>query len=50
MIANLIMLLCRIQYRHYKQDIFYIKGTGKDYGRYLLYTEKPRTAERMDKF
>lgn len=39
MLANLIMFLCRIHYKKYGKAIFYIKGTGKDFPRYLLYTE-----------
>lgn len=50
MITRLIMWLCHIQYNHFKQDIFYIKGTGKDYPKYLLYTENPITYDRMDRF
>ena len=48
MIAKLIMFLCRLQYKKYKKPIFYIKGTNKDYPRYLLYTEDKSTYERMD--
>jgi len=48
--CKLILFLCRIYYKKYNKAIFYIKGTGKDMGRYLLYTENPNTAERMDRF
>ena len=48
MISKLIMWLCSIQYEKYGKSIFYIKGTGKDYPKYLLYTEQKNVADRMD--
>ena len=50
MLVRLIMWLCHIQYKRYKEPIYYIKGTGKDYPKYLLYTENPSTYDRMDRF
>jgi hypothetical protein len=50
MIERIIMFLCSIQYKKYKQPIFYIKGTEKQYPRYLLYTEDENVYKRMDKF
>lgn len=50
MIEKIIMWLCHIQYIKYKKSIFFIKGTGKDYPKYLLYTENPSTFDRMDRF
>lgn len=39
MILKLIMFLCHLKYKKYKMPILYIKGTGKDYPKYLVYTE-----------
>lgn len=50
MIHKLIMWLCHLEYRRYKRDIFYIKGTGKDYPKYLLYTEDENVYKRMEDF
>lgn len=50
MIIRFIMWLCHIYYKKYGQDIFYINGTGKDYPKYLLYTEKEEIYKRMDDF
>lgn len=50
MLTRLIVFLCKIKYRKYKQPIFYIKGTGKDYPKYLLYTEDENAYKRMDRF
>ena len=50
MVANIIMFLCRLQYKKYHKAIFYIKGTKEKYPRYLLYTEDKNVYERMDKF
>lgn len=50
MIIRLIMWLCHIYYKKYREDIFYIKGTNKDYPKYLLYTENENVYSRMDKF
>lgn len=50
MVDKLIMWLCRIQYKKHKQPILYIKGNGRDYPRYLLYTENENVYKRMDRF
>lgn len=50
LISNIILFLCRILYTHYKQPILYIKGIGKDYPRYLLYTENEKVSKRMEDF
>lgn len=50
MIFKIIMFLCSIYYKRYNQSIFYIKGTGKNYPKYLLYTENEKTYHKMDKF
>lgn len=53
MITKLIMWLCHIKYKRYAKrygyEIFYIKGKGKDYPKYLLYTENERVYKKMDK-
>jgi hypothetical protein len=38
------------QYKKYGQPIFYSKGTGKEFSKYLLYTENPDVYRRMDEF
>lgn len=48
MIARLIMWLCHIMYKKYGKPIFYIKGTEKDYPKYLLYTENENIYQRID--
>lgn len=50
LLSNLILFLCRIYYKRYKRPMLYIKGTGKDYPRYLLYTENENVYKRMDEF
>lgn len=50
MLGKIIMFLCSIHYKKYKQPIFYIRGTGKQYPRYLIYTENENVYKRMDKF
>lgn len=50
MIDRLIMWLCHLKYKKHKMPIFYIKGTGKDYPKYLLYTENKFIYNRMDIF
>ena len=47
--ARFIMWLCHRQYKKYGMPIFYIKGTGKDYPNYLIYTEDKNIYERMDR-
>lgn len=48
-IARLIIILCRIQYRKYRNPIFFIRGTEENEGEYLIYTQDKETAARMDK-
>ncbi|MEQ6049504.1 hypothetical protein U2I53_10700 [Lysinibacillus capsici] len=50
MLAKLIMFLCHIQHKRYGNDLLYIKGKGKDYPKYLLYTENENVYSRMDNF
>lgn len=50
MLANIIMFLSSIYYKKYNKPIMYIKGTGKQYPCYLLYTENEDVYRRMDKF
>lgn len=50
MIVKIIMWLCHIKYKKYGKPIFYIKGTGNDYPKYLLYTENENVYQRMDWF
>lgn len=38
------------QYLRHNQPIFYIKGTEKDFPKYLLYTEDINVYKRMDSF
>lgn len=49
-ILNLIMFLCHIQHKKVKQQIMYIKGTGKQYPSYMIYTEDKNIYKRMDEF
>lgn len=50
MIDRLIMLLCHIRYKKFDMPIFYIKGTGKDYPKQLIYTENESIYRRMNNF
>ena len=50
MLTNIIMFLCHIQYKKYRKAIFYIRGTGKQYPNYLLYTEDKNVYQRMEDF
>lgn len=50
MISKLIMFLCRIQYKKYGKSTLFIKGTGEDYPRFLIYTENEKAYKRMDEF
>lgn len=49
MITRLVMWWIHRQYLKYGETIFYIRGTGRDYPRYLLYTEEPRAYEEFDR-
>ena len=50
MITNFVMWWLSKQYKKYGEAIFCIKGTGKDYPRYLLFTENEAVYNRMDEF
>jgi len=50
MLIRIILFLCRIYYKKHGQPILYIKGTGRDYPRHLLYTEDEEQYKRMDEF
>lgn len=50
MILKIVMWYLHIRYKKQKDDILYIKGTGKQYPRYLLYTENEKVYKRMDDF
>lgn len=43
-----VMWVLHLYYKRYGEAIFYIKGTGKDYPRYLLYTEDSEVYRRME--
>lgn len=49
MIDRFIMWLCHLRYKRYGMPIFYIKGTGKDYPKYLVYTENENVYKKMDR-
>lgn len=50
MLANIIIWLCHLEYKRFGKPIYYIKGLGKDYPKYLLYTENENVQKRMDDF
>lgn len=49
MITRLVMWWIHRQYLKYGEPIFYIRGTDKDYPRYLLYTEDQRVYRKFDR-
>ena len=49
-ITRLAMKLLHVCYKYYNEDIFYVRGTGKHYPKYMLYTENPNTYQRMENF
>lgn len=49
-ISKTIMFLCRVQYKKYKQPIMYIRGSGRSYPSYMLYTEDACVYQRMEEF
>jgi hypothetical protein len=49
MIDRFIMWLCHLRYKRYGMPTFYIKGTGKDYPKYLVYTENENVYKKMDR-
>ena len=50
MFEKLVLWYCTKQCRKYGKAIFYIKGKGKDYPKYLLFTENESVYNRMDEF
>lgn len=50
LIYTFVMWLLHTQYVKSGEPIYFIKGVGKDYPKYLLYTEDDRVYRRMDKF
>ena len=50
MIKRLVIWWLHRQYVKYKQPIFYMKGKGSDYPKYLLYTEDENVYRRMEDF
>ena len=46
----LVMWYLRRQYRKFGKPILYVRGTGKDYPRYILYTEDANVYKRMEDF
>lgn len=48
--THIVMFILHWHYKYFGKDIYYIRGTDKDYGKYMLYTEKVETAERMREF
>ena len=50
LICRFVMWLLHTRYIKTGEPIFYIKGLGKDYPKYLLYTEDETVYRRMDKF
>lgn len=50
MICRIIIWLLHRKYIKYGMPIYYIKGTGKAYPIYMLYTEDINVYKRMDEF
>lgn len=50
LICRFVMWLMHTRYVKIGEPIFYIRGVGKDYPKYLLYTEDETVYRRMDKF
>ena len=49
-LVDLVMLILHKLYVKQGSDILSIKGTGKEYPRYMLYSELPNVYKRMDEF
>lgn len=49
MITRFVMWWIHKQYLKHNKPIFFIKGTDKDYPRYLLYTENEDLHEHFDR-
>ena len=50
MIARLVFWWLHKQYTKYNKPIYFIKGNGKDFPKYLLYTEDEHVYKRMENF
>lgn len=50
LVVDLVMKVLHRLYVKQGSDILTIKGTGKKYPRYMLYSEKPNVYKRMDEF
>lgn len=50
LLSTIIMSLSHILYLKYQKPILYIRGTGKEYPRYLLYTEDVDVYKAMENF
>lgn len=50
MIFRLVMWWLHRQYIKGGMPIYYVKGNGKNYPRYMLYTEDEKIYNRMDTF
>ena len=44
------MWILHRMYVKVNNDILYIRGTGVDYPKYMLYTENPNVYRRMEEF
>ena len=49
-ISKIIMFLYHIQYKKVKRPILYIRGSGRSYPDYMLYTEDACVYQRMEEF
>ena len=47
---RIVMFILHLYYKKYDMPIFYIKGKGKAYPKYLLYTEDENVSQRMAQF
>lgn len=51
LLVRIIMWCGHLLYKKYQHDaVLYIAGVGKDYPKYLLYTENENVYSRMDRF
>lgn len=49
MIDRFIMWICHMRYKKYGCPIFYIRGTDRDFPKYLIYTEDENVYKKMDR-
>ena len=49
LIYRFVMWLLHTQYVKFRAPVYFIKGVGKDYPKYLLYTEDEKVYQRMDR-